>query len=83
LAYQQFYDVNYSDFTQNPIDTVRRICDYFGYAYTPDMEQKINHWLTHNPKHKHGVHRYSLEAFGLDAEEVNQRFHYYRGQFNV
>jgi hypothetical protein len=80
---QQFYDVNYSDLTQNPIDTVRRIYDYFGYAYTPEMEQKMNHWLTHNPKHKHGVHRYSLEAFGLNAEEVNQRYHHYRSQFNV
>lgn len=80
---EQFYDVHYSDLTQNPIDTVRRIYDHFGYPYTPEMEQNINHWLADNPQHKHGVHRYSLEAFGLDAETVNQRYHHYRTQFNV
>ncbi|MGB3403702.1 MAG: sulfotransferase [Microcoleaceae cyanobacterium] len=80
---EQFFDVNYSDLTQNPIDTVRRIYDYFGYSYTSEMEQNINRWLAENPQHKHGVHRYSLEAFGLNSEAVNQRYQHYRSQFQV
>ncbi|MGB3536214.1 MAG: sulfotransferase [Microcoleaceae cyanobacterium] len=83
VSEEQFFDVNYSDLTQNPINTVRRIYDHFDYPYTPEMEQNINRWLTDNPQHKHGVHRYCLETFGLDAEAVNQRYHYYRTQFNV
>ena len=35
-------------------------------------------WLARNPQHKHGVHRYELADFGLDAATVNHHFAGYR-----
>ena len=31
-----------------------------------------------NPQHQHGVHRYRLDDFGLDAATVNRHFAGYR-----
>ena len=40
-------------------------------------------YLEDNPQHKHGVHRYSAEQFGLDAEDVTGRFEGYREEYGA
>jgi len=47
------------------------------------MEENIKGWLSSNQQHKHGIHRYSLEQFGLDAKVVNDKFSNYRQRFNI
>lgn len=79
----QFYDLKYTALVQDPIGTVRQIYDYFGYDFTPRMQENMNRWITENPKHKHGVHQYSPKQFGLDPAVVNRRFAKYRERFNV
>jgi hypothetical protein len=80
---EQFYDVNYSTLVQDPIGTVRQLYEYFGYKFSPRMEENLNRWISENPQHKHGIHRYSLEQFGLEPEVVNRRFVNYRQRFNI
>jgi hypothetical protein len=80
---EQFYDVNYSTLVQDPIGTVRRLYEYFGYTFNPRMEENLNRWISENPQHKHGIHRYSLEQFGLEPKVVNRRFVNYRQRFNI
>ncbi|MBW4634020.1 MAG: sulfotransferase [Iphinoe sp. HA4291-MV1] len=79
----QFYDVNYNSLVQNPIGTVRQIYEYFGYDFHPPMEENMKRWISENPQHKHGVHQYSLEQFGLEPVVVNQRFAKYRQRFKI
>jgi len=79
----QFYDVKYNTLVKDPIGTVHRIYEYFGYEFSPRMGENIHRWITENPQNKHGVHRYSLEQFGLDPTVVNRRFAQYRERFNV
>ncbi|MBW4575316.1 MAG: sulfotransferase [Aphanothece sp. CMT-3BRIN-NPC111] len=79
----RFYDVNYGALVQDPIGTVRQIYEYFGYNFNTQMEENINKWIAQNPQHKHGIHKYSLKQFGLDARVVNQRFARYRQRFNI
>jgi hypothetical protein len=80
---EQFYDVNYSTLVQDPIGTVRRLYEYFGYTFNPRMEENLNRWISENPQHKQGIHRYSLEQFGLEPKVVNRRFVNYRQRFNI
>ncbi|MUL38133.1 sulfotransferase family protein [Gloeocapsopsis dulcis] len=79
----RFYDVHYHTLVQDPIGIVRQIYAYFGYEFHPQMAENIKTWLAQNPQHKHGVHRYSLEQFGLDPEKVNAQFAKYCEKFNV
>eukprot|EP01046_Picozoa_sp_COSAG06_P076211 COSAG06_NODE_24210_length_669_cov_1.115789_1_plen_69_part_10 len=53
---------------------MRQIYDHFGFDFTPEFEARIDAFMEHNPRYKHGKPDYSLEEFGLDAEEIKQRF---------
>jgi len=79
----QFYDVYFHDFIQNPIGTVRQIYDYFNYEFTDTFDNNLKTWLNNNPRHKHGVHRYSLEQFQLKPEKVKEKFANYYDRFDI
>ncbi len=74
----RFYDVAYDRLIAAPIDTVREVCRHFGYDFGPAYESGARRWLAENPQHKHGVHRYQLADFGLDAATVERHFGGYR-----
>jgi hypothetical protein len=74
----RFFDVRYESLVADPVDTVREVCQSFGYDFTPEYEARTRHYLAENPQHKHGVHRYSLDDFGLDAAAVARHFGDYR-----
>lgn len=80
---KQFFDIQYKDLVQNPINTVKRIYDYFGYNYSKDMEKNLQRYIQKNRQHKHGVHRYSLEQFGLSTSQVSEKFKDYCQYFSV
>ena len=70
----QFFDVHYKELVADPIGTARRIYDYHGYEYSGRFEANMKKWLDGNPRHKHGVHRYTLEEYGLDEGEIRRDF---------
>lgn len=71
---QGVYHLQYRDLLRDPLGQIRQIYDYFGYAMGDAFEAKIHGWIQANPQHKRGVHRYSLEQFGLDPQQVNAAF---------
>jgi hypothetical protein len=79
----RFYDVYYEDLMADPVGTCRQVYEYFGYDYSPAMEVAIKKWLNDNPQNKYGVHRYSLEQFGLDKATVQREFKEYTDQYQI
>jgi Mn-dependent DtxR family transcriptional regulator len=78
-----FVDVHYRDTLADPIGTVRRIYDAFGFELSDDAERRMRAYMADNQQHKHGQHRYTLEQFSLDAEETRARFATYCERFGV
>jgi hypothetical protein len=74
----RFFDVSYDRLVAEPIETVGAACRHFGYDFGPEYEARARAWLAANPRHKHGVHRYRLDDFGLDAATVEDAFSGYR-----
>jgi len=70
----RYLDVTYPELIADPIGTVRAVCDYFGYPFDTEFEARARRRLAEDPQHKHGVHRYSLEQFGLDPAAVDEQF---------
>lgn len=66
----QLLDVQYAELTADPVQTVHTIYHHFGYGWSEPLAENLAQWLVQNPQHKHGVHRYSLEQFGLTAHQV-------------
>jgi hypothetical protein len=80
---ERFYDVHYQDLVEEPVHTIRRLYEYFDYAFTGQMEGRMQAWHARNPQHRYGVHRYELEQFGLSTEEIRHQFASYMQTFGV
>ncbi|MFZ5449547.1 MAG: sulfotransferase family protein [Thermodesulfobacteriota bacterium] len=80
---KQFFDVRYGELVQEPMAMVRRIYQHFGLELTPDAEVAMQRFLQANPKNKGGVHRYSLEEFGMNPAEERGRFQFYLDFFGL
>jgi len=71
----QFLDVDYADFTADPVGTVEHVYAHFGLPYSAAAAGAVR---ALNAEAVHGnarpAHRYSLADFGLTAEQVDGRF---------
>jgi hypothetical protein len=83
LAPDRVVDVQYDDTVNDPVGTVRRVYEHFGLERTPAVDDGVRAYLAENPRDKHGAHRYTLEEFGLDRDEVETAFAAYRDRFGV
>jgi hypothetical protein len=79
----QFLDVSYESIEQDPLATIERVYDFVGWPLTSEARAAINAFLTANPKNKHGVHRYTLEQFGLSRVTETARFRGYCERFGI
>jgi hypothetical protein len=80
---ERFLDVDYRDFTADPMKTARQIYDFFGIPLTEQAETRMERFIKQNPKGKHGHHDYSLAQFGIDREVESPRFEAYRDRFGL
>lgn len=80
---QQLFDVRYGELLQDPLGMVRRIYEHFDLELTEAAETAMQQFLWANPKNKGGVHRYSLEEFGLDPAAERRRFQFYLDFFGI
>lgn len=74
---KQFYDLPFSRFVADPVETIREIHAYFGLEFSQEADCAIRQFREANPKGKHGAHNYTLEQWGLDEDEVRERFRPY------
>jgi hypothetical protein len=80
---RQLFDVRYGELLRDPMAMVRRIYEHFDLDLTPAAINAMQRFLQANPKNKGGVHRYSLEEFGLDPDEERRRFQFYLDFFGI
>jgi hypothetical protein len=77
------YDVQFADFIRDEVGTVRRIYEHFGWPFSAEAEARMRRFLAANPKDKHGAHRYTLAAGGLDRATERRRYAAYQERFAV
>ena len=79
----RFFDVSYPDLVRDPLAVVRGIYRYFDRDLSREAQDAMRLFITEQPKDKGGVHRYSLQQFGLNAEEEREKFKEYSSFFGV
>jgi hypothetical protein len=77
------FDLAYVDLLSDPLGSVHRICEFFGYECDERMDAGMTRWLGENPRHKQGVHRYGLSQFGLDLPAIERLFGPYCERFGI
>lgn len=80
---EQFLDIDYDSIEKDPIATVERVYEFLGWPYSREARASMNNFLAANPKNKHGVHRYTLEQFGLSRASETARFRSYCERFEI
>jgi hypothetical protein len=79
----QVFDMHFGDFIRDEIGMVRRIYAHFGLGLSPEAESGMRRFLAANPRDKHGAHRYTLEAAGLDPAAERRRYAAYQERFGI
>jgi hypothetical protein len=73
----QILDLSYGMILKDPIQAIKKIYDFFGYAIQPDFISNAEAWMTTHRQHKDGVHSYSPEQFAFDKKQLDQQFSFY------
>lgn len=76
-------DLSMREIVSAPMATVEKIYRHFDLELRPEARERMQAYLAKHPKDEFGTHRYSLEDFALDADEVNAAFKGYRERFGI
>jgi hypothetical protein len=80
----QSIDVPFHEFMADDIGMVRQIYAKAGLPMTPEAQAELQQFVDEHPRGKHGRVIYNLkEDFGVDPEQLRQRFDFYFQQFPV
>jgi hypothetical protein len=76
-----FVDIAYAGLVADPLGSVRRIYDTFGFAYTPEFDRRLRERIATPTASGHGKHLYDPEEFAISALDLPNQFANYRGRF--
>lgn len=71
------FDLRYDDLLEKPVQCIEQIYRHFQMPLSDDFRHALTTYIDARPQHHFGVHRYSLDEFGLDKDEIRQRFRSY------
>lgn len=76
-------DVFYQNLVHDSVGQIKRIYHHLGLPFSDEAESRMREFLVREPQHKRGVHRYTLEQFGLTRELVAAHFGSYINTFKL
>jgi len=79
----RFVDVSHDEFVRDGLGTAARVYEHFDLELTLETRAAMEARLKEHPKDRHGSHDYALEAFGLSAREIEERFASYADRFDL
>ncbi len=77
------YDVLYADIGEDWQKAIGGIYGFLERDFNDKAKSSMQQWVDSNKQHKHGLHKYRLEDFGLTAAQVDERLMFYRQQHNI
>ena len=79
----RFVDVSHDDFVADGLAVAEKIHDHFGLGLEGPARQAMEAHMAANPQGKHGAHDYALDEYGLDPDNVRERFAGYIDRFDI
>jgi Sulfotransferase family len=77
--------LKFKDVAEDPVATIQRIYRQWNLSCTPEFERRMRVWLD-DPAHRsdrYGRYPYSLESFGLKAQDIARLFADYSRRFGL
>ncbi len=73
----QFFEIDHEKLVQHPIKCVKKLYEHFGWELSEEAEKRMETFMEEHPYQKHGKHLYTPEQFGLNEEEIREKFKTY------
>ncbi len=77
----QILDVPYRDLVHDPIKTVQKIYQHFGFLYTDQLDNELSRKIQQKPTGNRKPHQYSLEDYDINPAEIDERLKSYSDAF--
>lgn len=81
LPREPFFDVDFSELVERPLDIVQSIYERFGLPLADETLRAMQAYLAEDAGFRPGRHRYRPEDFGLSAAGIRARFTEYSQHF--
>lgn len=79
----RFFDIQFAPFQKDPFPIIADLYAFLGEQFTPAARSRMEAWRNNTPRDKHGDHSYDAADYGLDKEELRERFRFYSERFDV
>jgi hypothetical protein len=79
----RFVDVRHAEFHADPLGVVRTIYAAIDRELTRPVEAAMRARVKHDPERRQGAHSYAAATFGLDRDEVDAAFEWYRASYDL
>lgn len=76
-------DVAYADLVRDPVATLRRLYAALDRDWPAGLEDAVRSYVAAKPRGAHGGHHYRLTDFGLDPDDLRERFAGYVDRYGV
>ncbi|GIF16730.1 sulfotransferase family protein [Actinoplanes teichomyceticus] len=76
-------DVDYQRLMASPIEVMAEICEFLGASWNGTVERAFRDYLADNRKDKLGRHEYRAQDYGLDPDELDERFAGYLTRYRI
>lgn len=70
---RQFFDMSYRELIHDPVETVRKIYDHFGFSYTHFFDFRLRQSCERTKKNPPPLHSYSMDQYGLKKGEIEEQ----------
>ena len=79
----QVLDLRHGDFHRDPMGAIERIYTFIGMDITDQLRSGMTQRIAARPELSHGTHRYDIGDYGMNEEEVRQRFGDYVQRYDL
>ncbi len=79
----RIYHVRYTDFTADPVGTIRRFYERSDVRWTDETESAMRRYLKNNRGDRYGKFTYSPDIIGVDIDELHREFAPFRERFSI
>lgn len=83
LGEDRFIDVDYRDLLGSPVSTAMAVATRAGVGGDPVLAVRLKQYATDHPQNAHGMHTYDLADYGLDPDDLRERFSPYTSHFSL
>jgi hypothetical protein len=80
---ERFADVTFSELQTDPVAALAGALGQIGVPFGEASRSSVEKWARSHEPGSHGTHTYELSAFGLDADQINERFASYCDTFGI